>query len=167
VRDFIEGIENELPGTFVVADMEAGLEHLSWAGGTMRYVDLLLVVVQPTAKVMMTACRTHKLALELAIPRISFVGNRATSPADVDRMEAFAAERGCELLIAIPEDSAVPAADRASMCVLDTSPGSEAVRAISRLAERLERSSAPAGLGQAMKVTAGPRSPRNGRPTRG
>ena len=145
MRDFIERIENELPGTFVVADMEAGLEHLSWAGGTLRYVDLLLVVVQPTAKVMMTADRTHKLALELGIERIGFIGNRATGPADVERMEAFAAERGCELLIAVPEDSAVPAADRASMCVLDTAPDSEAVRAIGRLAERLEGQFATAG----------------------
>jgi len=138
VRDFIEKIENELPGTVVVADMEAGLEHLSWAGGTLRYVDLLLVVVQPTAKVMMTADRTHKLAIELGIPHIAFVGNRALHHADVERMEAFAAERSCELLIAIPEDAAVPAADRASSCVLDTAPDSEAVKAIGRLADRLE-----------------------------
>ena len=138
MRDFIERIEKDLPGTFVVADMEAGLEHLSWAGGTLRYVDLLLVVVQPTSKVMMTAERTHKLALELGIERIAFIGNRATGPADVERMETFAAERGCELLVAIPEDGAVPAADRASRCVLDTAPDSEAVKAIARLADRLE-----------------------------
>ncbi|HVL04918.1 MAG TPA: hypothetical protein VM388_02965 [Acidimicrobiales bacterium] len=144
MRDFIERIEKDLPGTFVVADMEAGLEHLSWAGGTLRYVDLLLVVVQPTSKVMMTADRTHKLALELGIERIAFLGNRATSPADVERMEAFAAERDCELLVAIPEDPAVPAADRASMCVLDSAPDSEAVKAIGRLADRLEARFAPA-----------------------
>jgi CO dehydrogenase maturation factor len=138
VRDFIERIEKDLPGTFVVADMEAGLEHLSWAGGTLRYVDLLMVVVQPTSKVMMTADRTHKLALELGIERIAFIGNRATGAADVERMEAFAAERGCELLVAIPEDDAVPAADRASRCVLDTAPDSAAVQAIARLADRLE-----------------------------
>ena len=138
MRDFIERIENELPGTVVVADMEAGLEHLSWAGGTLRYVDMLMVVVQQTAKVMMTADRTHKLALELDIERIGFLGNRATGPADVERMEAFAAERGCDLLIAIPEDTAVPEADKASMCVLDTAPDSEAVKAIGRLADRLE-----------------------------
>ena len=145
MRDFIERIEKDLPGTVVVADMEAGLEHLSWAGGTLRYVDLLLVVLQPTAKVMMTADRTHKLAIELGIERIAFLGNRATGPADVERMEAFAAERGCELLVAIPEDEAVPAADRASSCVLDTAPDSEAVKAIVRLAERLEGQFAPTG----------------------
>ncbi len=139
MRDFIERIENDLPGTFVVADMEAGLEHLSWAGGTLRYVDMLMVVVQPTAKVMMTADRTHKLALELGIERIGFIGNRATGQADVERMEAFAAERGCELLVAVPEDPAVPDADRLAGCVLDTAPDSEAVRAIARLADRLEK----------------------------
>lgn len=144
MRDFIERIENDLPGTFVIADMEAGLEHLSWAGGTLRYVDMLMVVVQPTAKVMMTADRTHKLALELGIGRIGFIGNRATGPADVERMEAFAAERGCELLVAIPDDPAVPAADRASMCVLDSAPDCEAVSAIARLADRLETSFATA-----------------------
>ncbi len=138
MRDFIGRVENELPGTVVVADMEAGLEHLSWAGGTLRYVDMLLVVVQPTAKVMMTADRTHKLAMELGIPRIAFVGNRALHQADVEAMVAFAAERGRELLVAIPEDAAVPAADRASSCVLDTAPGSDAVVAIGRLADRLE-----------------------------
>ena len=138
MRDFIERIENDLPGTVVVADMEAGLEHLSWAGGTLRHVDQLLVVVQPTSKVMMTADRTHKLAVELGIPRIAFLGNRAMGAADVERMEAFAAERECQLLIAIPEDGAVPAADRAASCVLDTAPDSEAVRAIARLADRLE-----------------------------
>ncbi len=43
--------------------MEAGLEHLSWAGGTLRHVDMLLIVVQPTMKVLLTAARTHKLAV--------------------------------------------------------------------------------------------------------
>lgn len=145
MRDFIERIEQERPGTVVVADMEAGLEHLSWAGGTLRHVDLLAVVVQPTAKVMMTADRTLGLARELGIARVAFVGNRAFDGADVARMEAFAAERGCELLVAIPEDGAVPAADRLSSCVLDTAPDSPAVAAIARLADRLEARFAPAG----------------------
>jgi CO dehydrogenase maturation factor len=138
VRDFIEKIELELPGTIVVADMEAGLEHLSWAGGTLRYVDMLLVVVQPTAKVMMTADRTYGLARQLGIPRVAFLGNRSLGPDDVARMEAFAAERGCELLVAIPEDPSVPSADRQARCVLDTAPDSEAVRSIARLADELE-----------------------------
>ncbi len=126
-----------MPGTVVVADMEAGLEHLSWAGGTLRYVDVLLVVVQPTAKTMMTADRTYHLAVQLGIPTIGFVASRASGP-DVDRLAAFAAERGCALYGAVPDDDAVRAADRAALCLLDTAPGSAAAHAIARLADGLE-----------------------------
>jgi len=121
----------------VVADMEAGLEHLSWAGGTLRHVDVLLVVVQPTAKTMMTAERTHHLAVQLGIPTVAFVASRASGP-DVERLAAFAAERGCELYGAVPDDDAVRAADRAALCLLDTAPESAAVAAIARLADGLE-----------------------------
>ena len=127
-----------MPGTVVVADMEAGLEHLSWAGGTLRYVDVLLVVVQPTAKTMMTADRSYHLAVQLGIPTIAFVASRA-SGADVDRLAAFAAERGCQLYGAVPDDDAVRGADRAALCLLDTAPGSPSVEAIERLATELER----------------------------
>lgn len=117
--------------------MEAGLEHLSWAGGTLRHVDVLLVVVQPTAKTMMTADRTYHLAVQLGIPTVAFVASRA-SGADVDRMAAFAADRGCELYGAVPDDDAVRAADRAALCLLDTAPESPAVAAVARLADELE-----------------------------
>lgn len=60
-------------------------------------------------------------------------------------MEAFAAERDCDLLVAIPEDPSVPAADRASRCVLDTAPDCDAVQAIARLADRLESRLTSAG----------------------
>ncbi|MEX2658722.1 MAG: hypothetical protein WD232_03420, partial [Acidimicrobiales bacterium] len=105
----------------MVADMEAGLEHLSWAGGTLRHVDLLLVVLQPTAKVMLTAARTHELATALGIPDIAFVANRAGED-DRERLEAFARGRDRELLALIPEDAAVLEADRRGLCVLDWAP---------------------------------------------
>jgi len=132
-----------LPQTLVVADMEAGLEHLSWAGGTLRDVDLLLVVLQPTGKVLLTADRIHRLAVELGIADIAFVGNRA-GPADHQRLADFAASRGRALLAVIPEDEAVHEAERRALCVLDWAPQSPAVRALEELArvldERIESS---------------------------
>lgn len=117
----------------VVADMEAGLEHLSWAGGTLRHADLLLIVLQPTAKVLLTAGRTHRLASELGIADIAFVANRV-GEADRDRIEAFASVRDRDLLAVIPEDAAVLEADRRGLCVLDWAPDSPAVQAIEGLA---------------------------------
>jgi CO dehydrogenase maturation factor len=121
----------------VLADMEAGLEHLSWAGGTLRHVDLLPVVVQPTAKTLLTADRTVRLARQLGIPRVALVANRA-GPRDLATLNDFAEEQGCPLLAVIPEDGAVEAADRAARCVLDTAPESASAMAIGRLADALD-----------------------------
>ncbi|MFN2608849.1 MAG: hypothetical protein ABR511_13325 [Acidimicrobiales bacterium] len=124
-------------GVVVVADMEAGLEHLSWAGGTLRHVDALLVVLEPTAKVLMTAERAHALALELGIPRVAFVGNRYR-PGEEQRLVDFAAAKGGDLLALVPYDEAVRQADLAATCLLDHAPESPSVAAIAALADRLE-----------------------------
>ena len=46
-------IEEEADVTLV--DMEAGLEHLSRSGGTLAYADVLLVVMEPSRKSILTA----------------------------------------------------------------------------------------------------------------
>lgn len=117
--------------------MEAGLEHLSWAGGTLRHVDMLLIVVAPTTKVLLTAARTHALAVDLGIPDIAFVATRA-GPRDLGRLTAFAAEHGRDLLAVVPDDEAVREADRVARCVLDVAPGSACATAVEQLADRLE-----------------------------
>lgn len=117
--------------------MGAGLEHLSWAGGTLKEVDLLLIVLQPTAKVLLTAGRAHRLATQLGIPDVCFVGSRSGEE-DRARFEAFAAERGSELLGLIPDDEAVRQADRTASCVIDSAPDSTSVHAIELLADAIE-----------------------------
>src|SRR5579862_6383006 len=118
--------------------MEAGLEHLSKAGGTLRYVDLLLVVVEARAKALITADRMIALARELGISVVALVGNRV-GPGDDEQLNAFARDHGCELLGLIPEDQTILLADRLGVCPLDLAPGSDAVRAIQDLGEALER----------------------------
>lgn len=130
-------MECDLPSAVVVADMEAGLEHLSWAGGTLRYVDLLLIVAEPKSKVLITAGRAHRLAGQLGIRGIAFVGNRVSRDEE-SRLREFADSHQAELLAVVPEDPAVAAADRLGRCPLDTAPSSPAVLAIQRLAEDLE-----------------------------
>lgn len=118
--------------------MGAGLEHLSWAGGTVRHVDLLLVVVEPNRKTMMTAARTDRLARQLQVARVAIVANRIGDPEDEAHARAFAAELEREVLAVVPEDDAVIAADQAGQCVLDMAPDSPAVWAIEGLAATIE-----------------------------
>jgi CO dehydrogenase maturation factor len=116
--------------------MEAGLEHLSI--GTLAHIDLLLVVVQPTLKTMMTADRTVGLAHQLGIPEVAFLGNRIRRPSDRDQLEAFARDHGGELLIAMPEDDEVRFADARNRCILDVAPDSTTVQGVEQLADWLE-----------------------------
>lgn len=118
--------------------MGAGLEHLSWAGGTVRHVDLLLVVVEPNRKTMMTAARTDRLARQLQVARVAVIANRIGNPEDEARARAFAAELEREVLAVVPEDEAVIAADQAGRCILDMAPDAPAVRAIEGLAAAIE-----------------------------
>ncbi|OGQ96907.1 MAG: carbon monoxide dehydrogenase [Deltaproteobacteria bacterium RIFOXYD12_FULL_57_12] len=61
------------PSQVVLLDMEAGVEHLG--RGTIAGADHLLIVVIPTQSSIRTAARIKKLAKDVGIPRISYVGN--------------------------------------------------------------------------------------------
>ncbi|MGH9150503.1 MAG: AAA family ATPase [Acidimicrobiales bacterium] len=95
-----------------LVDMEAGLEHLSRSGGTLAYADLLLMVMEPTRKSVVTAARTLALAHELGIPRIAGVGNKARHAGDHEFFAEVCIEYGIELAGVVPFDPAIAAADR-------------------------------------------------------
>jgi CO dehydrogenase maturation factor len=66
----------------VVMDMEAGLEHLG--RGTAMSVDRLVVVVEPGRRSIETAHQIRKLAGDIGIKHLSFVGNKIRSDKDRD-----------------------------------------------------------------------------------
>ncbi len=66
----------------VVMDMEAGLEHLG--RGTAMSVDRLVVVVEPGRRSIETARHIQKLAGDIGIRKLSFVGNKIRSGKDRD-----------------------------------------------------------------------------------
>lgn len=66
----------------VVLDMEAGLEHLG--RGTAMAVDRLVVVVEPGRRSVETAHHILKLAGEIGLKKLSFVGNKIRSEKDKD-----------------------------------------------------------------------------------
>jgi len=64
----------------VVLDMEAGLEHLG--RGTAMNVDRLVVVVEPGRRSIETAHQVRRLAGDIGIKNLSFVGNKIRSEKD-------------------------------------------------------------------------------------
>jgi CO dehydrogenase maturation factor len=106
-------IDEEADVTLV--DMEAGLEHLSRSGGTLAYADVLLVIMEPSRKSILTAGRTIVLASELGIPRVYGVGNKAHLPEDAEFFETVSAEYNVPLAGIVPEDPDVVEADRSGI----------------------------------------------------
>jgi len=64
----------------VILDMEAGLEHLGRA--TAMSVDLLIVVVEPGRRSVETAYQIRKLAGDIGVKKLNFVGNKIRSEKD-------------------------------------------------------------------------------------
>jgi len=89
----------------IVADMEAGTEHL--ARGTAKHVDGMLVVVEPSGKALETARRIRNLAVQLGIERILIVGNKIMNEKDEVIIQAFAMKNQLPVLGMIPYDLSV------------------------------------------------------------
>jgi len=89
-----------------VADMEAGLEHLS--RGTPRYVDAIVAVIEPYFKSLETGRKICELAAELGVPQIFAVANKVHSEEDGRAIRAFCERHGLQLLAEIKLAQAVP-----------------------------------------------------------
>ena len=68
------------PNQVVLLDMEAGVEHLG--RGTIAGIDQLLIVVIPSRSSIRTALKIKKLAEDVKIPRIDFIGNLIKDASD-------------------------------------------------------------------------------------
>ncbi len=64
----------------VVLDMSAGIEHLT--RGTASGVNVMLVVTEPTQASLRTALEVDRLAADLQIPRVLFLGNKIRNARD-------------------------------------------------------------------------------------
>ena len=114
----------------IVADFEAGI-------GTMirlpdRAVDVVIVVVEPTAKSIEVASRAAGLARERGVNRLFVVANRLTDDADTARVLS---KLQAEQVLQVPEDPAVASADRAGTGVIEGAADGAAVAALRQLAD--------------------------------
>jgi CO dehydrogenase maturation factor len=94
----------------VIMDMEAGIEHLS--RGTIKSVDILIIVVEPGRRSIETAQTISKLAHDLGLNNIAVVGNKIHSAGDKNFITSSLP--GFKLLGFIPHDPAITKADLAN-----------------------------------------------------
>jgi len=102
------------PNQVVLLDMEAGVEHLG--RGTIAGVDHLLTVVIPTQSSIRTALKVKKLAGEVGIKSIHFVGNRVVDEDDENFLTEGLGERP---LACFPDSPAIAKAERRGQPIVE------------------------------------------------
>lgn len=119
VRSLLGDVLDESADVTIV-DMEAGLEHLSRSGGTLAHADVLLVVMEPSRKSVITAARTVALADELGIARVHGLGNKARDEQDSEFFRSACRAEGVDLAGIVPYAPEVRDADRSGSEVVAT-----------------------------------------------
>lgn len=118
-------------------DMEASLEHLS--RGTVRHVDVMLIVTEPYYRSLETARRTLPLARALGINHIYAVVNKYRSAEDEKAVTDFCRNNDLEIIAKIPFDSEVTQVDLEGKSLYDFNPESSVVKEVTKLAETLQQ----------------------------
>ncbi|MEI6148128.1 MAG: AAA family ATPase [bacterium] len=123
--------------TDLILDMEAGVEHLS--RGTVRTVDALIVVVDPSLRAVETAVRIRELAGQLGLKQILAIGNKIRSEKD----SRFLVESlsGWEFAGFLPYDDTLRDAEMSGRSVSDGA-GRETGAAVVRITDNLAARSA-------------------------
>lgn len=116
----------------VIADFEAGL------GTVMRLtdspVDVVVVVVEPTAKSLEVGRRAAETVQEAGLGRVVVTANRVRDDDDTARVRA--AFPGFDPVL-VPDDPAIVDAERRGLAPLDAAPDAPGVRALVGLAESM------------------------------
>jgi len=137
-----QALQSETDDTII--DMEAGIEHLSRAGGTLANADVLILMMEPSRKAVITAQRTIGLAKELGISRWVGVGNKVDSDEARQALGELCAEHGVPLDVVIPSTSYIVAADRRGE-PLDRATAPEVWDAVESLVDSLGLDTVPVG----------------------
>jgi CO dehydrogenase maturation factor len=119
-------------GATIVADLEAGLGTLTRMGDTP--VDVVLLVVEPSAKSVEVARRAVGLLAARPIEQLVIVVNKVTDDTDLTGLHAML---GDHELVVVADDPEIREADRRGLSPVDHAPGSLAVATVVALGERL------------------------------
>jgi CO dehydrogenase maturation factor len=119
----------------VVVDMVAGVEHLG--RGTVKHIDVMLIVCEPNLKSLETAKRIFKLSKEMGLRNIFSIGNKVCDDTDGQRIQQYCQKNKIPLLGLIPYDEEIKRTDATGETVIDISNPTIGVKSIIQIGEQL------------------------------
>ena len=129
-------------GKHTVTDMEAGLEHLK--RGTVRNVDMMLIVAEPYYRSLEAASRVWSLAGELEVPLIYVVANKVRNDADRKAIDEYCEKHGMPILGYVPSEEKFVEAEREALSPIDYAPNCAGTDAIRDMARKIAEMKIPA-----------------------
>jgi CO dehydrogenase maturation factor len=117
----------------VVVDMVAGLEPMS--RGTVRGIDLMVCVAEPTAKSLDVVLEIYRLAKDIGVSKFAVIGNKIVS--EEDRLFIESRLRGVKILGYIPFDENVIKADKLGMSLIDYNPYSSMINELKNVKNKI------------------------------
>jgi CO dehydrogenase maturation factor len=122
-------------GWMVVTDLAAGTRqsYMGWAGAA----EMMLTVVEPSAKAIMTARRLGRVGEMVPGVRLLGIANKVTAPLERRTIKEGLEKAGIPLWAEIPTDPVFAAAARVGRAPYDVDPEAPAIRRIEELADRL------------------------------
>jgi CO dehydrogenase maturation factor len=123
----------------LIGDVPAGPRQVG--AGFAGFARTYLVVVEPTWPSALAARRVARVARARDATDIRFVASKVRGKRDLRHVERLIGE---PLFASVPLDPAVADAERKGIALLDAAPDSEAVAAIGRLGDELDRDRLPA-----------------------
>ena len=119
----------------VLVDMEAGLEQFGRA--TCRGVDLLLIVVGPSARAVDTGHRIAELARDMGVEKMAVVANSIRSEGDERAVRSMLAEHELPLLFSLPLSDTVARADIGGRSVFQMDEADEWLAPVRQLSKEI------------------------------
>lgn len=116
----------------VIMDMEAGVEHLG--RGTADSVDVLVIVVEPGQRSLETARQIERLAADIGIRRLAYVGSKVADAEERAFLESAVPPGRFLGALALSDD--LRRADREGRAPCDT--GGAVLEEVARIRKRLE-----------------------------
>lgn len=135
----VRGVITEMSGygDYTITDMEAGLEHLK--RGTVKNVDIMLIVAEAYYRSLEAAARTYSLAKELEVPHIYVIANKVKNDSDNAAIEEFCHTHDMPIIGTVPDDENFMEAERQCKAPIDYNSQCAGLVAIIKIANDLKQ----------------------------
>jgi len=135
----VRGILENLPeGDNKATMLDMGATPEPFSRGTLRPVDVMLLVAEPYYKSLEAVVRMDKLARQLGISQVKIVANKVKDDEHRKAIEEICNNNGLELLKLLPYNDFFLSADFQGVSPIDLDEKSQGIDEIEDLAEKVE-----------------------------